>query len=177
MDQSPDASRVRRFVAAARRGTLATLDPRGLPRLVPICFVLDEPVGGSGDPDQRFVLYSAIDEKPKRSADPLRLARVRDILARQTATILVDRWDEEWDRLAWVRLDCQATILPPAEDDPGERRRAIAALRAKYPQYRAQHLESRPLIRLNCQVGAAWGALDADAGRGVSEGEPDVEAM
>ncbi len=108
------------------------------------------------------MLYSAIDEKPKRSGDPLRLARVRDILARPTATILVDRWDERWDRLAWARLQCRANVLPPGEGDPGERDRAIAALRVKYPQYSSQRLESRPLIRLTCSVDATWGALSRE---------------
>ena len=165
-----------RFVAAARRGTLATLDPTGLPRLVPICFVLDDPVGRSVDPDERLVLYSAIDEKPKRAPDPLRVARVRDILARPEATVLVDRWDEDWDRLAWARLECRGEVLPPGEGDPAERERAIAALRAKYPQYRAQRLEGRPLIRLTCEVGAAWGDTTEQNRGAAVEREPDVEA-
>jgi len=156
------AAGIRPFVAAARRGTLATLDPKGQPRLVPICFVLDEPGGRSPDRDEGLVLYTAIDEKPKRSTDPLRLARVRDIVARPQTTILVDRWDEDWDRLAWVRVECRAEVLPTVESDAGERERAIAALRAKYPQYRAQRLESRPLIRLTCSVDATWGDLSGE---------------
>src|SRR3989304_5377968 len=58
------------FVAETRRATLATGRPDGEPRLVPVCFVLtDEP-----DDMGRPVLYSPIDEKPKASADPRRLA-------------------------------------------------------------------------------------------------------
>ena len=164
------AAGIRAFVANARRATLATLGPAGRPRLLPICFVLAQPAvldtaGRPSDPGSPvgvnglLVLYSAIDEKPKRTADPLRLARVRDILARPEATVLVDRWDERWERLAWVRLQCRAEILPVGETDHGERERAFAALRAKYPQYRLQRLESRPLIRLTCEVAAAWGDL------------------
>ena len=155
---------------AARRATLATVDATGRPRLVPICFALQERSGadmpahprlpsnttGDGRP---LVLHTAIDEKPKRAPDPLRLARVRDILARPEATVLVDRWDERWERLAWARLHCHAELLGPGEGDPGERDGAIAALRAKYPQYATQRLEARPLIRLTCQVTAAWGDL------------------
>ena len=75
----------RAFLSAARRATLATIAPDERPRLVPICFVLDP----HADPP---VLYSPIDDKPKRSTDPFALARVRDIVARPDVTILVDRW-------------------------------------------------------------------------------------
>ena len=51
------------------------------------------------------VLYTPIDDKPKRSDDPMALARVRDILADPRVTVLVDRWDEDWTRLAWLRCD------------------------------------------------------------------------
>src|SRR5439155_22371378 len=87
---------LRAFIAAARRGVLATIDPDDMPRLVPICYVLaTEPQGDS------LVLYSALDEKPKRVGDPLALARVRDLLARPAAAVLVDRWSEDWQRLGW----------------------------------------------------------------------------
>jgi PPOX class probable F420-dependent enzyme len=189
-------SQLHNFVASARRATLATLDARGRPRLVPICFVVDqddaghdvlahaEDAGASAAPGLRLILYSAIDQKPKRSADPTNLARVRDILARPTAAVLVDRWDEDWARLAWARLDCDAEILPAARDGAAAgRAHAIAALRAKYPQYEAQRLEDRPLIRLRCGVGAWWGNLGiAESGRAGTAAQeddvqPDVEAM
>lgn len=151
---------------------------------MPICFVLDP-----AEESEQLILYSAIDEKPKRSADPMALARVRDILSRPMAAVLMERWDEDWRHLAWARLDCRAEILT-AHDRPagdggggnrdqhaGERSRVIAALRAKYPQYGAQRLEERPLIRLTCAVGAAWGDLAAEDGGALGEPEPDVEAM
>jgi PPOX class probable F420-dependent enzyme len=157
-----DPSQLHRVIASARRATLATIDARGRPRLVPICFVVDEE-GATGGP---LTLWSAIDEKPKRSADPMSLARVRDILARPTATVLIDLWDEDWSRLAWARLDCEAEILPAEGDAPTQpenaRGRTIAALRAKYPQYRAQNLEERPLIRMRCSVAASWGAIEEE---------------
>jgi PPOX class probable F420-dependent enzyme len=140
---------------------LATVAHDGRPRLVPICFAVAraEPHAAGA-----LILYSAIDEKPKRAADPLRLARVRDLLARPSAAVLVDRWDEEWSRLAWVRLECRGAVLG---SDAPERDEALAALRAKYPQYRTQRLEERPLLRLTCSVRAAWGELEPR----------DVEAM
>jgi PPOX class probable F420-dependent enzyme len=157
-----DPSLLHAFIASARRATLATIDPRGGPRLVPLCYVAEGAASGG------LILHSAIDHKPKRARDPLQLARVRDLRARPHATVLVDRWSEDWDQLAWVRLDCRAEILPA--DGPGDgptqpdmaRAGAIAALRAKYPQYRAQNLEERPLIRLTCSVAASWGAIEEE---------------
>ena len=72
-------------------------------RLVPCCFALVESATGS-------VIYTPIDDKPKASTDPRSLARVRDIERDPRVTLLVDRWDEEWARLAWVRIDGLASI-------------------------------------------------------------------
>jgi PPOX class probable F420-dependent enzyme len=157
----PAADSLRRFVAAARSAVLATTDAAGDPRLVPICYVVGESGRGaaSATGDERFTLYSPIDEKPKRSSDPLALARVRDITARPKTAVLVDRWSEEWHDLGWVRLACTASIVDPSRE-PDRHAGAIAGLRAKYPQYRAQRLESRPLIRLDCTVARAWGAIE-----------------
>ncbi len=135
----------RTFVEAARRATLATIAGDGRPRLVPVCFVLD------GD-----LAWIPIDEKPKRSADPLELARVRDIRQRPRVTLLVDRWDEDWTRLGWVRLDGRAGIL---DSGAPEHAAAIVALRAKHPQYLAHDLETRPMIRVRIERVVSWGSL------------------
>jgi PPOX class probable F420-dependent enzyme len=151
------------LVAEARRAVLATLDPAGRPRLVPICLVAEPDSPGGSEADSGLVLYSPLDEKPKRASDPMRLARVRDLLARPEAAVLVDRWAEDWDGLAWVRLACRGRLLAPNGPDAKEHARSVAALRAKYPQYRTQALEARPLIRLDCTVAATWGALGEGA--------------
>jgi PPOX class probable F420-dependent enzyme len=144
---------------------LATVDGEGEPRLVPVCFVaLDrEPErGGSTDAlrDAGWpVIYSPIDDKPKTGIDPLSLARVRDVLARPAVTLLVDRWDEDWTRLAWLRLHGTATLLDPSsEDAAAERAGAIVALRAKYPQYADHRLETRPIIRIAVTRASSWDA-------------------
>jgi len=144
----------RAFLAAARTATLATIAPDGRPRLVPICFVV-----GVDDSAGRARLYSALDEKPKSSADPAALARVRDLLARPEATLLVDRWSEDWDRLGWVRLDARADVLEPAGGEAEEHDAAVAALRAKYPQYAAHRLEDRPVLRFTVERAVSWGDL------------------
>jgi PPOX class probable F420-dependent enzyme len=139
----------RTFLEAARRAVLATISQNGQPRLVPICFSLDP---------TRPVLYTPLDDKPKRSADPLALARVRDIAADPAVTVLVDRWDEDWSRLAWLRIEGRAVLLPPSADRP-EDATAIAALRARYPQYASHRLETRPLIRIEIERVVDWGPL------------------
>jgi PPOX class probable F420-dependent enzyme len=128
---------------------LATIAPDGQPRLVPVCFVLHR---------VQPVIYSPIDEKPKVVDQPRDLARLRDIDADRRVSILVDRWDEDWARLAWLRCRGMANILE-AGDRADERATAIAALRAKYAQYVSHHLETRPIIRIEIERTTSWGAL------------------
>ena len=146
-----------RFLAAARTATMATVAPDGRPRLVPICFVLS-PADRDGGPD-RSVVYSPLDEKPKRSADARSLARVRDLLVLPEVTILAERWDEDWTRLAWLRAYGTAELLEPESRERSEHEAALAALREKYPQYREQRLEERPVIRILVTRTVSWGAL------------------
>lgn len=167
-----DLEAVAPFVAWTRRAVLATVDPGGRPRLVPICFVLTDPHPEAG---RGLVLHSAVDEKPKRATDPLTLARVRDIVARPEVAVLVDRWSEDWDRLAWVRLACRGRVLAADGADTAEHGDAVAALRAKYPQYRDQRLEDRPVIRFECTVTGAWGDLATE--QLPAAAPDDVEAM
>ncbi|MEX1296052.1 MAG: TIGR03668 family PPOX class F420-dependent oxidoreductase [Candidatus Limnocylindrales bacterium] len=143
----------RAFIEGRRTATLATISKAGLPRLVPICFVLADEVSGSALP----VLYSPLDEKPKRSADVHDLARVRDIIDRPMATLLFERWDEDWTRLAWVRATGTASIVEPGER-PTAHRRLAAAMRDKYPQYRDQSIETSPMIRVVLEKVTAWSA-------------------
>ena len=133
------------LLTATRRATLTTLDARDRrPRSVPICFVLVE-----------TTIYSALDDKPKSIQDPRLLRRVRNLEVDPRATILVDRWDEDWERLAFVEVACRGLLLPPDSD---EHRTAVDALRAKYPQYRAHRLEERPLLRFAILSTTDWRA-------------------
>ena len=92
---------------------------KGVPHLVPVCYAI---VGDS--------LYITIDEKPKRTDIPLK--RLRNIAENPEIAVTVDRWDEDWRRLAWVMLRGRAEILADGE----EHDRAQARLRERYPQYR-----------------------------------------
>jgi PPOX class probable F420-dependent enzyme len=103
-------------------------------------------------------MYSAIDEKPKSVADPHDLARVRDIGTRPRVAVLVDRWDEDWSRLAWLRLEGVATLLEPADESDGEHSLAVGLLRERYPQYATHDLETRPVIRIAIDRVSGWSA-------------------
>ena len=143
------------FLATARRATLATTAPDGRPRLVPICFVLGEQRDGVGRP----IVYSPLDEKPKQTPDPMRLARVQDLLVLPEATLLVDRWDEDWRRLAWVRAYGTAELLEPQPREREEHGAAVTALKQKYPQYADHDLNGRPIIRVSLTRAVSWGAI------------------
>jgi PPOX class probable F420-dependent enzyme len=145
----------REFLAAARRAILATTSPEGLPRLVPVCFVLAD----GADRQGRMLVYSPIDEKSKRTDDPHKLARVRDLLVLPEATILVDRWDEDWSRLAWLRAYGTAELLEPQPHETKEHAAAVAALRLKYRQYDDQAIDARPIIRIAINRVVSWGDL------------------
>jgi PPOX class probable F420-dependent enzyme len=88
----------RRFLDRSRVAHLATADRSGAPHLVPVCFCLD---GAS--------LYITVDEKPKRT--DVELKRLRNIRENNAVAVTVDRWDEDWTRLAWIMLRGPAEIL------------------------------------------------------------------
>jgi PPOX class probable F420-dependent enzyme len=151
MSTAPLDSRELAFLVAARRATLATIDPDGRPRPVPICFIVDP-----ADPANVRVL-TPLDDKPKAIHDMRDLARVRDIRARPEVSVLVDHWDEDWSRLGWLRLNGRATLLEPGDVPPD----AVQRLRDKYPQYATHDLESSPMIAIDIEDATSWGALDA----------------
>lgn len=136
-----DAARA--FCERCRVARLATADARGVPHLVPVCYAID---GAS--------LYITIDEKPKRTDIPLK--RLRNIAVNPEIAVTVDRWDEDWRRLAWVMLRGRAEILADGE----EHDRAQARLRERYPQYRGMDLAPLPVIALRIARASAWGDLD-----------------
>lgn len=133
----------RAFVEAQRVGHLATVDASGEPHVVPVCYAYD---------GARF--YTPIDEKPKRGERPLK--RVRNVRETGRAALVVDRYDEDWSRLAWVMVRGRAEILEPGHP---QHPRALALLRQRYPQYRTMMLERLPVIALVPERVASWGAL------------------
>ena len=129
------------LLASARVAHLATAGRDGRPHVVPICFVWRD-----------GALYTPLDLKPKRRADPRRLRRVRNLLENPRASVVVDRWDEDWSRLAYVLVEGPAALL----EEGAERDAAEAALFTKYPQYRALPLAGRPIVRVRAERVIFW---------------------
>ena len=120
-------------VAAARVARLATVGRDGRPHIVPICFALD------GE-----TIYTAVDEKPKRTR---RLKRLANIEANPRVEVLIDHYEDDWSKLWWVRLRGTARIV----EDP----RAVDLLVAKYPQY-AERRPEGPVIAIDVEERSEW---------------------
>jgi PPOX class probable F420-dependent enzyme len=113
---SPEQARER--FAGARVARLATAGADGRPHIVPIVFALD------GDR-----IYSAVDQKPKRTTA---LRRLKNLAANPRASVLVDHYEDDWDRLWWVRADGRGRVLDRQTSD--EARQAIELLSRRYSQ-------------------------------------------
>jgi PPOX class probable F420-dependent enzyme len=134
-----DVQDMRGLVERARVAHLATVAADGQPHIVPVCFVL------SGE-----IAYSAVDRKPKRGP---RLRRLANIVATGHACLLVDRYDEDWSVLWWVRLDGRGRVVT----DPVEAARAITALVGKYQQY-AGRTPAGPVLAVDIARWSSWSA-------------------
>jgi PPOX class probable F420-dependent enzyme len=125
-----------------RVGRLALLDDAARPRVLPITYAVAE---GS--------VYTAVDDKPK-TVPGAKLARVRFMRRRPEAAFLVDRYDDDWERLAWVQFLGTVEVL-----DVDAAPKGIAALRAKYEPYRLR-APAGPLVQLTPRRCLWWRAED-----------------
>jgi PPOX class probable F420-dependent enzyme len=133
----------RALLESARVAHLATADQYARPHAVPIVFVIRE--------DR---LYFPLDRKPKREDDWHMLRRVRNIETNGRVAIGVDRYDEDWTKLAWVLLEGVATIV-----ETGDERDSVAAqLTDKYDQYRGDALAGCPVARVAIERVVQWRA-------------------
>jgi len=137
----------RRFLEAHRVGHLATTGADGAPHVVPVCYALDDDA-----------LYFVADAKPKRR--PARaLQRLANLRANPRAALVVDDWDEDWTRLAWVLVRGPAAFV----EGDALHAAALARLRARYPQYRAMSLDDRvahPIVRIAPASVTTWRASE-----------------
>jgi PPOX class probable F420-dependent enzyme len=120
--------------AGARVARLATVGADGAPHLVPIVFAV------TGD-----VIHSAVDAKPKRHN---RLRRLANIAHEPRVSVLADHYDDDWSLLWWVRADGTAEVLAESPD-------GLAALTAKYPQYR-RIPPPGPYLRIAVTKWSSW---------------------
>ncbi|WP_189035428.1 TIGR03668 family PPOX class F420-dependent oxidoreductase [Streptomyces daqingensis] len=137
----------RECFAAARVATLATADASGRPHLVPVVFAL---TGGT--------LAFAVDHKPKESA---RLKRLENIRANDSLCLLVDAYDEDWDRLWWARADGKGRVLPPAARC-GTAARYVALLGEKYREQYAGQPPQGPVVEIEVERWSGWRATERE---------------
>lgn len=112
-DELPD--HIRLLLDRVRRGVMSTVDPDGSAHSVPVVFAL------TGDE-----IISPIDHKPKTGVV---MRRVRNLERDDRVTLLLDHYDEEWTRLAWLMVRGHATVEASASED------LMRALNARYDQY------------------------------------------
>jgi PPOX class probable F420-dependent enzyme len=122
-------------------GRLGLVDDEGAPRVLPVTFAVAD-----------GLLWSAVDQKPKRSAEP---ARLRFLRRDPRAALTVDRYSDDWEELAWVQVLGRVVILDVAEGPAG-----LEALRSKYRQYR-EHGPPGPLLALEPERYVWWRAADS----------------
>ena len=153
-----DADVCRSRFAGARHAYLATADAGGAPHLVPVTFALleavrDPPRGAAADAPAGAEIVVVVDHKPKTTHG---LRRLRNLAENPRVAFLVDRYDDEWAQLWWVRADGVATLEQGGEGQEGEpRAAALDALAARYPQYRERRPEG-PLIRVRVTRWSGW---------------------
>jgi PPOX class probable F420-dependent enzyme len=133
----------RKFAERQRVGHLATADAAGIPHVVPICYAL---VGDK--------FYFVVDEKPKRSRRGLK--RLRNIAANGQVALIMDQYDEDWSRLAFLLVQGQAAPVSNASEYAA----ALEALCRRYPQYRGMKLqfELHPMVRIAPRWRHLWRA-------------------
>jgi PPOX class probable F420-dependent enzyme len=116
---------------------LATLGREG-PHQVPVVFARTG-----------ALLWSPVDGKPKGSAE---LARVRHVRAEPRVSLLLDHYEQDWHCLWWLRVVGAARVVEPSgAHGDAEPDAAVAALRAKYPQYLSVPVLREPPILLRVE--------------------------
>jgi PPOX class probable F420-dependent enzyme len=78
--------------------------------------------------------------------------RLRNIAENPAVSVVVDRYDENWDLLGWVMLRGHAHIISegPEHDE------AQAMLRSRYSQLRAMDIARHPVIVIQIESVRSW---------------------
>ena len=129
----------RRLLATVPVARLATVGEDARPHLVPVTFAV-----------YRASVYTAVDHKPKTTRHLRRLANIR---VNPHVALLADHYEDDWDRLWWVRVDGHATVV----EDPAKTAEPVRLLAERYPQYRARPPEG-PVIAIMIDGLSGWSA-------------------
>ncbi|MCZ6501524.1 MAG: hypothetical protein O6945_03305, partial [Gammaproteobacteria bacterium] len=110
---------------------LSTLNVDGSPHQIPIVFTW-----------HAGCFWSPIDGKPKQKVQP---TRVQNAIANPVASLLIDKYDDDWTQLWWIRADLEITVVQLDEADTETLkivRQVKTKLEEKYLQY-----GSTPVLR------------------------------
>ncbi len=113
---------IEEFIERARVARLATIDSEFKPHIVPVVFVFD---------CNHF--FIPIDEK-RKTAKPEKLKRIRNIQHNPNVALLIDQYDEDWTKLAFVMIQGKASVASKREENI-QVRQAYKKLITKYIQY------------------------------------------
>lgn len=133
----------------ARVGHLGLLDTEDHPRVLPVTFAVHD-----------GAIWSAVDDKPKRSPKP---ARIQFLERAPTTAFTIDHYSDEWSELAWVQVLGEMRIVQVADGAT-----AITALARKYDPYRETPPRG-PLLELTPSRCLWWRASEKDSAQAAVE--------
>jgi PPOX class probable F420-dependent enzyme len=90
------------FIESHRVARLATAGTDGAPHVVPIVYALVD-----GD------LYFVVDEKPKKTRRGLK--RLRNIAGNPRVAVVIDEYQDDWNRLAYLLIEGTAAAVTEAD--------------------------------------------------------------
>ena len=133
------------FIQTQRVARMATVDKSGKPLVLPICYAY-----------YGNYLYTPIDKKPKRVA-PKELKRIKNIEINPQVSVLIDRYYEDWTRIAYIIIHGTAVVI----DRGKEYRESLTILGEKYRQYRQMKLSQLglPVIKIIPNRFISWGKI------------------
>jgi PPOX class probable F420-dependent enzyme len=114
---------IEEFIHRVRVARLATIDSEFKPHLVPVVFVF-----------YGNLFFIPVDEKRKK-AKPEKLRRIKNIQANPNVALLIDEYNEDWTRLAFVLIRGIASIVKSKTQADVLLQQAQKELTTKYVQY------------------------------------------
>ena len=136
-------SDIEEFIQRVRVARLATIDSDFKPHLVPVVFVFD---------DNHF--FIPVDEKRKK-AKPEKLRRIKNIQGNPNVALLIDEYNEDWTRLAFVMIQGIASIMKSRPHADIQVQKALKQLTIKYTQYQRVGI-GEILIRIKPEKVVSW---------------------
>jgi PPOX class probable F420-dependent enzyme len=136
-------SDIEEFIQRVRVARLATIDSDFKPHLVPVVFVFD---------GNHF--FIPVDEKRKK-AKPEKLRRIKNIQGNPNVALLIDEYNEDWTRLAFVMIQGIASIMKSRPHADIQVQKALKRLTIKYTQYQRVGT-GEILIRIKPEKVVSW---------------------